>query len=322
VNDPKCASGDRTLQLIAGNASSDLADRIAAYLGIRRSPAKVGRFPDGEIDVRIDENVRGNDVFVVQSTSPPANDNLMELLILIDAVKRASAHRINAVIPYFGYARKDRKDEGRVPITAKLVANMLVTAGAHRVITVDLHAAQIQGFFDIPVDHLYAQPVIVKHFRSLNLPDLTVVAPDVGSSRMARGYANKLHGGLAIVDKRRIAPDKTEAGAVIGDVRGRNVLMVDDMISTAGSITEAAHAVLQAGAASVRIAAAHGVLCGPARDRLARAKVEQIVLTDTIRIDPTGIPALHVLSIAPLLGEAIRRVHEERSVSDLFDPAH
>jgi ribose-phosphate pyrophosphokinase len=306
------------LQLIAGNASVRLADRIASHIDIERTPAKVGHFPDGEIDVRVEENVRGNDVFLVQSTCPPVNDNLMELLILIDAVRRASASRVTAVIPYFGYARKDRKDEGRVPITAKLVANMLVTAGAHRVLTVDLHAAQIQGFFDIPVDHLYAAPVFAEHFNSLGLEDLTVVAPDVGSSKMARGYAGRLGGELAIVDKRRVTAERTEATALIGSVEGRNVLVIDDMISTAGSITEAARVVKEAGAKSVRLAATHGVLCGPSRERLRAAPVQEIVLTDTIPVDTAGLPGLKVLSIAPLLAEAILRVHQERSLSALF----
>jgi ribose-phosphate pyrophosphokinase len=309
---------DRELQLIAGNASVELADRIAHELGIARTAAKVDRFPDGEIDVRVDANVRGNDVFLVQSTCPPVNENLLELLLLIDAVRRASADRVTAVIPYYGYARKDRKDEGRVPISAKLVANLLVTAGVHRVITVDLHAQQIQGFFDIPVDHLWAAPTIARYVRDPPIPDLTVVAPDVGSSRMARGYANRLGGELAIVDKRRISADKTETVAVIGNVRGRNVVLVDDMISTAGSITEAARTVLAAGARSVRIAATHGVLCGPARERLARAPVEELILTDTIPVDPVGLPRLRVLSVAGLLAEAIRRVHEEKSISVLF----
>jgi ribose-phosphate pyrophosphokinase len=282
------------------------------------SPARVDRFPDGEIDVQVLENVRGNDVFLVQSTSPPVNDHLMELLILVDAVRRASASRITAVIPYFGYARKDRKDEGRVPITAKLVANLLTEAGAQRVLTVDLHAAQIQGFFDIPVDHLYAAPVLVQHFAAQQIPHLTVVAPDVGSSKMARGYANRLGGDLAIVDKRRVSADRVESGAVIGDVEGRNVLLMDDMISTAGSITEAARTVRAAGATSVRIAATHGVLCGPARERLAAAALDEVVLTDTIPVDATGLGNLRILSIAPLLAEAIQRVHEERSISVLF----
>ena len=306
------------LQLIAGNASRKLAALIATELGLEASRAKVDRFPDGEIDVQVHENVRGNDVFIVQSTSPPVNDHLMELLILIDAVRRASASRITAVIPYFGYARKDRKDEGRVPITAKLVANLLTEAGAQRVLTVDLHAAQIQGFFDIPVDHLYAAPVLAQHFADQSIPDLTVVAPDVGSSKMARSYANRLGGELAIVDKRRISAETVESGAVIGQVEGRNVLLMDDMISTAGSITGAARVVREAGALSVRIAATHGVLCGSARELLSGARLDEVVLTDTIPVDATGLGHLTVLSIAPLLAEAIQRVHEERSISVLF----
>ena len=265
--------------------------------------------------------MRGADVFLIQSTAPPVNDNLMELLILIDAARRASASRITAVIPYFGYARKDRKDEGRVPITAKLVANLLTEAGADRILTVDLHAAQIQGFFDVPVDHLYASPVLTSHFRAIGLKDLTVVAPDVGSSKMARGYANRLGGDLAIVDKRRVSADTVAVGAVIGEVADRNVLLVDDMISTAGSITEAARICREQGAASVRIAATHGVLCGPARERLRDAPVEEIVLTDTIPVDGAGLDCVTVLSIAPLLGEAILRVHTEQSLSVLFNRA-
>lgn len=306
------------LQIIHGNASGELARRIAETLRVPVTPAKVGRFPDGEVDVRVDANVRGNDVFLVQSTCPPVNDNLMELLILMDAVRRASASRVTAVVPYFGYARKDRKDEGRVPITAKLVANLLVEAGADRVLTVDLHAAQIQGFFDVPVDHLYAAPVLADYFGSLGLPNLSIVAPDVGSSKMARGYAGRLGGDLAIIDKKRVASDRTEATALIGTVAGRHVLIIDDMISTAGSICDAARVVREAGALSVRIAATHGVLCGPARERLRAAPVEEIVLTDTIPVDPAGLPRLRVLSMAPLLAETIQAVHEERSVSALF----
>ena len=311
----------RALALIGGNAVPALTDDIARELSVKRTEARVGRFPDGEIDVQIEANVRGADVFLVQSTSPPVNDNLFELLILIDAARRASAKRITAVIPYFGYARKDRKDEGRVPITAKLVANMLAVAGADRVLTVDLHAAQIQGFFDLPVDHLYAAPVLVGHYLSQRLEDLTVVAPDVGSSKMARGYANRLGGELAIVDKRRVSGVDVEVGDVIGDVDGRNVLLIDDMISTAGSITEAARVGHDRGAKSVRIAASHGVLCGPARERLSAAPVEEIVLTDTIPVDTTGLPKLNVLRIAPLLAEAIMRVHTEQSLSVLFNRA-
>jgi ribose-phosphate pyrophosphokinase len=306
------------LQVITGNASHALGDAICRELGIVRTPAKVGRFPDGEIDVRIEDHVRGNDVFLVQSTCPPVNDNLMELLILIDAVRRASSGRITAVIPYFGYARKDRKDEGRVPITAKLIANLLVTAGVNRVLTVDLHAAQIQGFFDIPVDHLYAARVLGDHFEPLAGPDLTVVAPDVGSAKMARGYAKRLHADLAIVNKRRVTAEKTEVTELIGSVDGKRVLLIDDMISTAGSITEAARSVLERGAKEVRIAATHGVLCGPARERLASCGAKEIVLTDSIPVDPLGIPGMKVLSLAPLLAQAIDRVHQERSVSALF----
>ncbi len=309
----------RNLELIAGNACPELADDIARELSVSRTEARVGRFPDGEIDVHIHSNVRGADVFLVQSTSPPVNDNLMELLIMIDAARRASASRITAVIPYFGYARKDRKDEGRVPITAKLVANLLTKAGADRVLTVDLHAAQIQGFFDVPVDHLYAAPVLVRHFKNQRIENLTVVAPDVGSSKMARGYANRLGGELAIVDKRRLSAEEIEIGAVIGEVEGRNVLLIDDMISTAGSITEAAKICAEGGATSVRIAATHGVLCGPARERLRSAPVEEIVITDTIPIDTTGLPNLRVLRTAPLLAEAIMRVHTEQSLSVLFN---
>ncbi len=309
----------RSLELIAGNACPGLADDIARELSIQRTNARVGRFPDGEIDVQIEANVRGADVFLVQSTSPPVNDNLMELLILIDAARRASAMRITAVIPYFGYARKDRKDEGRVPITAKLCANLLAKAGADRVLTVDLHAAQIQGFFDIPVDHLYSAPVLVGHFKAQRLDPLVVVAPDVGSSKMARGYANRLGGELAIVDKRRVSAESIEVGAVIGDVKDRHALLIDDMISTAGSITEAARVCHEQGAKSVRIAATHGVLCGPARERLREAPVEEIVLTDTIPVDPAGLPNLTVLGIAPLLAEAVMRVHTEQSISVLFN---
>jgi ribose-phosphate pyrophosphokinase len=307
------------LQILAGNASQTLASDICRELGIAKTPAKVGRFPDGEIDVRIEDHVRGNDVFIVQSTCTHVNDNLMELLILIDAVRRASAGRITAVIPYYGYARKDRKDEGRVPITAKLVANLLVTAGVNRVITVDLHAAQIQGFFDIPVDHLYAAPVLAEYFRQKEIPDLTVVAPDVGSAKMARGYAKRLRADLAIVNKRRIDAAHTEVTELIGTVEGRNVLLIDDMISTAGSITEAAKAVKKVGARDVYIAATHGVLTGGSLDRLGDSGAKEIVLTDTIPVAVSGYEKwLRILPIGSLLAAAIDRVHHERSVSALF----
>jgi ribose-phosphate pyrophosphokinase len=307
------------LQIISGNASVALADAICSELGIPRTPAKVEKFPDGEIDVRVEDHVRGNDVFVVQSTCPDVNDHLMELLMLIDALRRASAGRITAVIPYFGYARKDRKDEGRVPITAKLVANLLVTAGVNRVITVDLHAAQIQGFFDIPVDHLYAAPVLGDYFRKQHIPDLIVVAPDVGSAKMARGYAKRLHTDLAIINKRRMSAYETEVTELIGSVDGKNVLLIDDMISTAGSITEAVKACRKQGAKDVYIAATHGVLCGAAREKLAGCGAKQVVLTDTIPVDRSNLEQLlTVLSMAPFLAQAIDRVHHERSVSALF----
>lgn len=307
------------LQILSGNASHRLAEDICRELGIARTPARVGTFPDGEIDVRVEDHVRGNDVFIVQSTCPHVNDNLMELLILIDAVRRASAGRITAVIPYFGYARKDRKDEGRVPITAKLVANMLVTAGVNRVITVDLHAAQIQGFFDIPVDHLYAAPVLAEHFRAERIPDLTVVAPDVGSAKMARGYAKRLHCDLAIVNKRRVDASTIEVLDLIGTVEKKNVLLIDDMISTGGSISEAARACLKNGAKDVWIAATHGVLCSGSREKLAASGAKRVVLTDTIPVDATGYESLiQILPIGSLLAAAIDRVHHERSVSALF----
>jgi ribose-phosphate pyrophosphokinase len=311
------AYGD--LQVFTGTAHPELARKIASYLGIEVGRAAVGRFPDGEINVKIDDDVRGKDVFVVQPTCPPVNDNLMEFLILIDCLVRSSAGRITAVFPYFGYARKDRKDEGRVPISAKLVANMVAASGVDRVLALDLHASQIQGFFDIPVDHLYASPVMVRHLRSLGLRDLVVVAPDVGGIKMARAYAKSLGAGLAIVDKRRVSPEAAEAVHVIGDVGGKTVVLVDDMISTAGTITEASKAVSAHGAREVYIGATHAVLCGPAVQRLSGAPVRGIFVTDTIPPSvAAGVKNLQVLTISELLGEAIRRIHESQSVSSLF----
>jgi ribose-phosphate pyrophosphokinase len=309
------------LAVFTGTAHPELARKIATYLGIEVGHAAVGRFPDGEVNVKIDDDVRGKDVFVVQPTCPPVNDNLMELLILIDCLVRASAGRITAVFPYFGYARKDRKDEGRVPISAKLVANMVVASGVDRVLALDLHASQIQGFFDIPVDHLYASPVMVRHLTSLGLKDPVVVAPDVGGIKMARAYAKSLGAGLAIVDKRRVSPEAAEAVHVIGDVEGKTVVLVDDMISTAGTITEASKAVAAHGAKDVYVCATHAVLCGPAVQRLSGSPVRGIVVTDTIPPSITaGVKNLHVLTISELLGEAIRRIHESESVSSLFLP--
>jgi len=308
------------MKVFCGTANRRLAERICEHLNIRVGEATVRRFADSEVAVKIDEDVRGADIFVVQPTSPPVNDHLMELVLLMDAFKRASAERITAVIPYFGYARQDRKDEGRVPISAKLVANMIVAAGADRVLALDLHAAQLQGFFDIPVDHLYAAPVLTRYFRRLDIPDLTVVAPDVGSSKLARAYSKRLHAGLAIVDKRRVSDKETEVMTVIGDVKGRNVLLIDDMISTAGSITQAAVTVRDLGAKDVYLAATHAVLSGSAMDHLDKTPLEQLVVTDTIPVASANQRKyLKVLSVARLLGEAILRIHHAESVSKLFD---
>jgi len=308
------------MTVFCGTSGRPLAKSICEHLNIRLGEATVEPFADGEIRVKINEDVRGADVFVIQSTCPPVNDNLMELLILMDAVRRASAERITAVIPYFGYARQDRKDEGRVPITAKLVANMITTAGADRVLALDLHAAQLQGFFDIPVDHLYAAPVFTRYFRRLQIPDLVVVAPDVGSSKLARAYSKRLDGGLAIVDKRRVSDTDTEVMTVIGDVKNKNILLIDDMISTAGSITQAATAVRDLGAKDVYLAATHAVLSGPAMERLDAAPVQKVVVTDTIPV-PSNKRAkyLKILSVARLLAEAVLRIHHAESVSRLFD---
>jgi ribose-phosphate pyrophosphokinase len=307
------------LLVFSGNANKALARRVADYLNLPLGNCEVSRFPDGEIDVKVLEDVRGADVYVVQPTCPPVNENLIELLILIDCLRRASAERITAVVPYFGYARQDRKAEGRVPITAKLVANMIVSAGAQRALAMDLHAHQIQGFFDIPMDHLYAAPVLVDHFRKLELHDLTVVSPDVGGVKMARAYAKRLGAGLAICDKRRSGPSETEVMNVIGDVEGRNVVLVDDLISTGTSITEASRACKSRGAKDVWICATHPVLAGSALEKLRKAPLKEIVVTDTIPVDGKDVPGnLRVLSVANLLGEAIRRIHKSESVSSLF----
>lgn len=307
-----------SLVVFSGNANKPLAKKVCDYLNLQLGNVQIARFPDGEIDIKILEDVRGADVYVLQSTCPPVNEHLMELLILIDCLRRASAERITAVLPYFGYARQDRKAEGRVPITAKLCANLITASGAHRALSVDLHAAQIQGFFDIPMDHLYAAPVLVEHFRRLDLPDLTVVTPDVGGIKMARAYAKRLGAGLAICDKRRSGPAETEVMHVIGEVSGRNVVLVDDMISTGTSISEAARAVKGHGAKDVYICATHAVMAGKAVEKLQKAPLKEVVITDTIPLDGKEMPNLKVLSIANLLGEAIRRIHHSESVSSLF----
>ena len=307
--------------VFGGTAGADLADKICAYLERPRGKATVGRFPDGEMLVKLDEDVRGKDCFIVQSTCPPVNDNLIELLIFIDCLRRASAKRITAVIPYYGYARQDRKSEGRTPITAKLVANMLTTAGVNRVLTMNLHADQIQGFFDIPLDHLTAAPVIAQHFQTRNLQDSVLVSPDLGNVKFGNDFASRIGGELAVIDKRRISGDKAVAVRIIGDVKGKKVMMFDDMITTAGTVTEAVRLVHQHGATEVFIGATHGVFAGPAVERLASAAITEIVVTDTIFIKDEirqRLKNLTVLSVANLVGEAIRRIHEHRSVSALF----
>lgn len=311
-----------SLKLFTGRAHPTLAKRICEYLGLPLGRAVMGNFPDGEISCKIDEDVRGRDVFIVQPTCPPVNESLMELLIMIESFTRASADRITAVIPYFGYARQDRKDEGRVPITAKLVANLITRAGADRVLAMDLHTAQIQGFFDIPVDHLYAAPVIDEHFKAMNLAedDFVVVSPDEGSIKRALAHMARLGGHLAIIDKRRSTAEKTKQANVIGGkVEGRVALIFDDMISTAGSICGAAEVMHRHGARQIYLAATHGLLVGGAVERLNGAPIDALILTDTIPLSPEKqISRLTTLSVAPLLGEAIKRIHRNESVSRLF----
>jgi len=309
------------LAIFSGNANPELAKKICKYLKIKLSDALVEKFSEGEIRVKIGENVRGKDVFVVQPTCPPPNENLMELLIMIDALKRSSAQRITAVIPYFGYARQDRKDQPRVPITAKLVANLLTIAGANRILTVDLHAGQIQGFFDIPVDHLFAVGVVIDYLAKLKLKDLVIVSPDVGGIKMARAYAKRFSADLAIIDKRRDSPEKTEVMYILGKVEGKNAIIVDDLIATGSSLVEAVGGLKKAKAASVRAAISHGVLSGPAMERIGKCKdLEELLITDTIPLDNhKKHPRIKVLSVADLLGEAIKRIHNEESVSSLFD---
>ncbi len=310
----------KRLKLFTGMAHPALAEEIASHLGVQLATMRVDRFRDGEITVAIEESVRGADVFVIQPTCPPVNENLMELLIIIDAMRRASAKTVTAVIPYYGYARQDRKTKARDPITAKLVANLLVTAGCDRVVTIDLHAGQIQGFFDIPVDPLHAMPILARHFERLGLVAPVVVSPDIGGVARARAMAQKLHADLAIIDKRRPAPNVSEMMNIIGDVRGRSVVLVDDIIDTGGTIAQAAEAVRKAGAEGVYAACTHAVLSGPAKEVLAESVLRQIVVTNTIPIDDARRPPrMEVLSIAPLLAEAIRRIYGELSVSMLFD---
>ncbi len=317
---PQRQRQDDKLKIFCGTANEPLTEEICQFLGIQRGQAHMTRFSDGEVYLQILENVRGADVFVVQPTCYPVDQHLMELLLMIDALKRASARRITTVIPYFGYARQDRKDKPRVAISAKLVADLLTTAGAHRALVVDLHAPQIQGYFNIPVDHLFASPVLVDYFRKMALPNLTVVSPDAGGVERARFVAKKMDAALAIVDKRRTDMNTTEVMNVIGDVQGRTCLIIDDIIDTAGTTVKTADALKEAGAVAVYACASHAVLSGPAIERISKSVIEQVVVTNTIPASAAtkGEPKIKVLSIAGLVARAIQSIHEETSVSTLF----
>lgn len=306
-------------RVLTGTANRPLAEEICKSLGAELCKTTVNRFADGEVFVRLDENVRGADVFIVQPTNPPG-DNVLELLLLVDAARRASAARITCVLPYYGYARQDRKDQPRVAIGAKLMANMIMKSGADRVLGVDFHAHQLQGFFDIPVDHLYAAPVFTAHYRKMKLQDLVVVAPDVGSAKMARGFAKRLNASLAIIDKRRPAANVAEVVNVVGEVEGRDCLLADDMIDTAGTISEAARALKKLGARDIYVCATHALLSGPAVERLSNAPIKEVAVSDTIQIPADRhFPQLKVLSVGELLAKAIRFTHSDQSVSSLFE---
>ena len=308
------------LKIFSGRAHPALAQEICEYLGIPLGELTLYNFSDGENYCQIDENVRGADVFVVQPTCSPVNDHMMELLILLDAFRRSSASRITAVLPYFGYARQDKKDKPRVPIAAKLICDLITSAGATRILSMDLHAAQIQGFFNIPVDHLFAAPVLIEEIRRLDLPGLVMVSPDAGGVERARAFAKRLQAGLAITDKRRISPNHAEVMHIIGEVEGRTCVIVDDIIDTAGTLVKTAEALQERGAAQVLAAGVHPVLSGPAVERIMTAPVQTVIVTDTIPLGEQAreCPKIHQLSVAELLGEAIRRIHEAKSVSSLF----
>jgi ribose-phosphate pyrophosphokinase len=308
------------LKIFSGSSNPELAKAVCAYLDITPGSVNIEKFPDGEKVIKLEDDVRGRDCYVVQSTCDRVDEYLMELLIFLDCLRRASARRITAVVPYFGYARQDRKDEGRVPITAKLVANIITTAGADRLISIDLHAAQLQGFFDIPVDHLTGELVLEKHYRGKGINNLTVVSPDVGNMKIASKYASHLGGDLAIVHKKRKSGSEVEAEEIIGDVEGRNILMCDDIIATAGTICSAAKLVKSRGAKKIYVGATHGVFAGPALERLKEAPIEEIAVTDTIPLtkEAAEMGKIKVLSVSAMLGEAIRRIHRNESVSSLF----
>lgn len=309
------------IKIFAGSSNVALAGAVCKYLDVPLGGAKIDKFPDGEKLIRVEDDVRGRDCFVLQSTCFPVDEHLVELLIYLDCLRRASATRITAVIPYFGYARQDRKDEGRVPITAKLVANLITTAGADRVVAIDLHTRQLQGFFDIPVDHLTGELVISRHFRGMKIANLTVVSPDVGNMKTASRYASHLGGELAIVHKKRVNGKDVEAQEIIGEVEGRNVLMCDDIIATAGTICSAAKLVRERGAKKVYVGATHGVLAGPALERLSKAPIDEIIVTDTIPLtsEAEKLGKIKVLTVASMLGEVIKRIHRNQSVSSLFN---
>lgn len=315
---PEAMFGD--IRLVAGRAHPALAQEICEYLGLGLAQLECFNFSDGEVFCQIKENVRGTDAFVIQPTCQPVNDNLIELLIILDAMKRASASRVTAVVPYYGYARQDKKDAPRVPITAKLIADLISAAGADRILTMDLHAPQIQGFFDVPVDHLFAAPVVLEAVRSLNIPDLLLVSPDAGGVERARAIAKRLHAGLAIVDKRRTNPNQASVMHIIGDVDGRDVLILDDIVDTAGTLTHTVEALKEKGAERVFAAGVHGILSGPALDRIEASPIERLLITNTTPLEEKlrRTEKLIPLSVAPLLGEAIRRIHENSSVSSLF----
>jgi ribose-phosphate pyrophosphokinase len=317
---PQRARVDDKFKIFCGTANEPLCDEVCNFLGLTRGQAMVTRFADGEAYVQIQENVRGADVFVMQPTCHPVDMHLMELLLMLDALKRASARRITAVIPYYGYARQDRKDKPRVPISSKLVADLLTSAGAHRALVIDPHTAQLQGFFNIPVDHLFASPVLVDYFKKLNLPSLTVVSPDAGGVERARFFAKKMDAALAIVDKRRVEMNVAEVMHVIGDVNGRTCLVIDDLIDTAGTLVKTAQALLDSGATAVYACCSHPVLSGPAVENIRNSPLTEVVVTNTIPLSDAAkhLPKIKVLTIAGLIGRAIQSIHEETSVSKLF----
>jgi ribose-phosphate pyrophosphokinase len=310
--------GSERLKIFSGNANRALAEEICRHLKVPLGGAEVGRFSDGELRVKILENVRGDDAYIIQPTCPPVNDHLMELLIMVDALARASARRITVVLPYYGYARQDRKAEPRVPITAKLVANLIVAAGADRVLSMDLHAGQIQGFFDIPVDHLYAMPVFLDYIRAKKLKDVVVVSPDAGGVERARAFAKRLDADLAIIDKRRPRANIADVMNVIGEVRGKTAILLDDIVDTAGTLTKDADALKSFGAKRVFACCSHGVLSGPAMERINASPIEELLISNSIPLGGKATRKVKVISIAPILAEAIHRIHEDQSISQLF----